>query len=104
MLADTYGWSTDEILDLTLARLRQAVADITKDKLSAIKREAEYLRILCSFIAATVPVEKGKESKLMEQATKIGKREKKQSGPDYTTQFFQAAIKKQEMREQESRH
>ncbi len=63
------------VLELPIARLRQIVANI-EDRVSAERKlQATFFewqtKTLASFIAATVPTEKGKPNGLLKEAEKI---------------------------------
>ena len=67
---------------MTLGRFRQTVAVITERKrleAKASKRQTlSVTRTICTFIAATVPVEEGKPNPLIELAQKIGSEEEEE--------------------------
>lgn len=83
LISSEYGWDSEKILDLPIRRFRQVVATIT-ERLT-IKREFEnkralsHTKIICSFIAHTVPIEEGQENPLLKLAQQIGEPEQKET-------------------------
>ena len=72
MISSEYGWTDEEIQTSTLKRVRQMVAAIRARKLAQLISRTDELKLICSFIAATVPTEDGSTNKLLEEAKMIG--------------------------------
>lgn len=66
----------DDILDMSLTRFRRTIATISERKIrqayQANQNSTVQIRTICSFIAATVPVEKGEKNELLKLAQSIG--------------------------------
>ncbi len=75
LVASEYGWSDDQILDLTVARLRQIVQAITVRQASFDKRNRAYItwqtKELSSFIAAAGSSSAEQADALMGAVSKI---------------------------------
>lgn len=75
MISTEYGWTDEQILDVPLCRLRQMTTAIAQRQYLADKSHRRLMswqtRTIAQFIAATVKVEKGKDSPIMDAANKI---------------------------------
>lgn len=65
LISATYGWTDDQILDCTIARITQILAAIQlkawHDDLAERRLRTEQLRTMCTFIAATVRDERQRD-------------------------------------------
>lgn len=78
LISSEYGWNDRRIGRLRLSRLRQIVAVILERKRYQIRHQEDLAiaqtRMICAYIAATVPVEQGQTNELLESAWTIGER------------------------------
>lgn len=74
LISSEYGWSDDQILDLTLARLRQITTAIQQRRYLEHRQErliaSWQTRTLAQFVALTIPVE-GKNNPLLDAAATL---------------------------------
>lgn len=79
LISSEYGWDSEAILNLPIRRFRQIVATISERIITnrdiENKRALSHTKIICSFIASTVPVEEGKENQLLKLAQTLGEPE-----------------------------
>lgn len=75
LISSSYGWSDDQILDLTLPRMRQIVAAIQQreyvDQLAHRGTISWQTRTLAQIISLTVPFGKGDKNPLLDLADQI---------------------------------
>lgn len=95
LVQSEYGWLDETVLDLAICRLRQIVAVVEERKKYErlhLQTIAEWqTRTTVQFIAATVPVEKGKKNPLADAADKVRLRledEKGESPSDVPIEEF----------------
>lgn len=75
VISSEYNWTDETILDLPVCRARQIAAVIEQRQRAVFQQQANLTewstRVLAEFIAATVPVSKGKSSDLLKSAQKL---------------------------------
>lgn len=83
LISSEYGWDSEMILNLPIRRFRQIVATITERKLIKVdldnKRALSHTKIICSFIAQTIPLEEGQKNPLLELAQQLGENTQKET-------------------------
>lgn len=79
-----YNWTDDVVLDLPVCRLRQIIANIEARKKATRQHHTTITewqtRTLAQFIAATIPVEKGKKNPVADAAAKLSLRIEDETG------------------------